>query len=99
MDQQKQDELKSKLSRVCENYSQVNVPHEYRKGMDNISRNKNIFTKQVKGRGVVILDIKHYFEKCLNLLEPGQFKKLFKDPTKLLEKKMQRTLTENKKLS
>ena len=42
--------------------------------------------------GVVILDKKGYIEKCINILDSKQFKKLKKDPTKTLENKMQRTL-------
>ena len=59
--------------------------------IDIISRNKDII-KQDKGRGVVILDKKDYIEKCINILDSKQFKKLKKDPTKTLENKMQRTL-------
>ena len=93
LDQRKQDELKSKIRRTCENYSQINVPYRYRKIIDTISKNKDIILiKQDKGCGVVILDRKHYLEKCLNILELGQFKKLKKDPTKTIENKMQRTL-------
>ena len=46
--------------------------------------------KQDKGRGVVVLDRRHYTEKCL--LELDQFKKLEKDSTKTIESKMQDTL-------
>ena len=50
---------------------------------DNISRNKNIILiKEDKGRGVVVLDRKHCVQKCLNILELGQFKKLEKDGKK-----------------
>ena len=68
----------------------MNVPYKYRKIIDNISRNKDIILiKQDKGRGVLVLDRKHYIEKCLNILELGQFKKLEKDPIKTIENKMQ----------
>ena len=61
--------------------------------IDNISRNKDIILiKQDKGRGVVILDKKHYIEKFINILDSGRFKKLQKDSTKTLENKMQHTL-------
>ena len=43
-----------------------------------------------KDRGIVILDIKHYIEKCLSIFESKQFKKLKKDPKKTLESKVQR---------
>ena len=51
-----------------------------------------ILIKQDKGRGVVIFDKKHYIEKCINILDSEQFKKLQKDPTRTLENEMQRTL-------
>ena len=64
LDQQRQDELKSKIGRTCENYSRVNVPCRYQKIIDNISRNKDIILiKQGKGRGVVILDKKTLHQK------------------------------------
>lgn len=56
---------------------------------NNISRNKDIIPiKQDEGRGVEVLDRKYYIEKCLNILELGQFLKLKKNPTKTIEKKM-----------
>ena len=57
LNQRRQDELKSKIHRTCENYSRTNVPYRYQKIIDNISRNKSIILiKQDKGCGVVILD-------------------------------------------
>lgn len=93
LDQRKQDELNGKIRVTCEKYSQINVPYKYQKIIDTISRNKDIiFIKQDKGRRVVVLDRKLYIEKCFNILELGQFKKLEKDPTKTIENKMQRML-------
>ena len=64
LDQQRQDELKSKIGRTCENYSRVNVPYRYQKIIDNISKNKDIILiKKGKGRGVVILDKKTLHQK------------------------------------
>ena len=81
------------IRRTCENYSRINVLYRYQKIIDNISRNKSIILiKQDKGRGVVILDKKHSIEKCINILDSKQFKKLQKDPRKTLQNKMQRTL-------
>ena len=51
-----------------------------------------IIIKQDNGRGIVILDKRHYIEKCINMLDSEQFKKLQKDPAKTLEIKLQRTL-------
>ena len=93
LDQRRQDGLNSKISRTCENYSRINVPYRCQKIIDNISRNEDIIlVKQDRGRGVVILDKKHYIEKFITILDSNQFKKLQKDPTKTLENKMQRTL-------
>ena len=83
---------KGKIRRTCENYSRIKVPYKYQKIIDNISRNKDIILiKQDKGRGVVILDKKDYIEKCINITDSKQFKKLKKDPTKT-ENKTQQTL-------
>ena len=81
------------IRRTCENYSRIKVPYKYQKIIYNISRNKDIILiKQKKGRSISILDKKDDIEKCINILGSKQFKKLKKDPTKILENKMQRTL-------
>ena len=48
--------------------------------------------KQVKGRGVVVIDRKTYTEKCLNLLNTHSFIQLDHDPTKVIEGKIQRSI-------
>ena len=48
--------------------------------------------RQDKGRGVTILNRKDYIHKCLGILNTNQFRKLETDPTKTLERKIQRTL-------
>ena len=48
--------------------------------------------REDKGRGIAILDRKNYIEKCLNILDTKQLRKLSKDPTKTLERKIQRIL-------
>ena len=48
--------------------------------------------RQDKGRGVTILDHKNYIEKCLNILDMKQFRKLSMDPTKTFKRKTQRVL-------
>ena len=86
LDQQIQDELKTKIKRTCENYSKVKVPYKFQHVIDNLSKNESIIImRQDKGRGVTILDRKDYIEKCLNILDTTQFHKLSKDPTKTLE--------------
>ena len=86
LDQQIQDELKTKIRRTCENYSKVKVLYKFQHVIDKLSKNKSIIImRQDKGRGVTILDRKDYIEKCLNILDTTQFHKLSKDPTKTLE--------------
>ena len=93
LDQNIQDQLKSKIRRTCENYSQLKIPYRYRKIVENLSKNNNIVVmKQDKGRGVVILDRTRYTEKCYNIINTNQFVKLDNDPTKTIESKVQRTL-------
>ena len=48
--------------------------------------------RQDKGRGVTTLDRKDYIQKCVSILNTSQFWKLETDPTKSLERKVQRTL-------
>ena len=46
--------------------------------------------RQDKGRGIVIIDRNRYTNKCLNILNTEQFRKLDEDPTKSIEAKIQR---------
>ena len=69
LSQQEQNQLKSKVRRTCENYTQIKTPYKYKKIIENLSNNKNIIVlKQNKGWGVVILNRKlkenynEYFE-------------------------------------
>ena len=90
--QESQDELKSKTKRTSENYLKVKIQFQQQKVINNLSNNKSIILiKQDKGRCIVVLDRKHYIEKCLIIVESKQFKKLKKDATKTLESKVQRT--------
>ena len=59
---------------------------------------KDIILIQGKGRGVAILNRKDYIEKCVLILNTSQFRKLNTDPTKPLEKKVQRTLRKKHEL-
>ena len=45
---------------------------------------------QDKGRGVAILDITKYTEKCMALLNTEHFKQLITDPTPATEQKIQK---------
>ena len=92
LDQRRQDGLKSKVRRTCENYSRINVPYKYQKIIDNISTNKDIILiKQEKGRGVVILDKNSTSKNALIYLIQNDLRSC-KRPNKKLENKMQRTL-------
>ena len=59
---------------------------------------KDIILIQGKGRDVAILNRKDYIEKCVLILNTSQFRKLNTDPTKPLEKKVQRTLRKKHEL-
>jgi hypothetical protein len=92
------DELKSKLRRSCENY--YHCEQNERKINDvikKISGNKNVrILKQDKGRGVVILDNSKYIEKCMELLNTGNFNKIQNDDTDKVEKSVQKALSKVK---
>ena len=93
LDQELQDELKTKIRRTCENYSKLKVPYKHQKIIDKLSRNTDIIIlRQDKGRGVTILNRKGYIQKCVSILNKSQLRKLDTDPTKSLEKKVQKTL-------
>lgn len=85
--------LKTKLRSTCEKYNKIDIPYKYKKVIDNFSNNSNIIVlKQDKGRGVVILDATKYADKCMELLNTDQFKKLLNDPTATTERKIQNAL-------
>ena len=89
LNQQEQDQLKSKIRRTCENYARMKTPYKHKKIIGNLSNNKNIIIlKQDKGRGVVIFNRKSYIEKCCKILATGQFRKPEIDPTKTIEGKL-----------
>ena len=88
------DELKSKLRRTCENYYKSSKNNsEVDEIIKRISRNKNIkILKQDKGRGVVIMDSNKYTEKCMELINTNNFRKMECDNTKDVEKSVQEAL-------
>ena len=54
--------IKTKIRSTCKKFSHINVPYNYRKIVNDLSRNKNIvIMKQDKGRGVVVMDKAKYF--------------------------------------
>ena len=97
LDQELQDELKTKIRRTCENYSKLKVPYKHQKRIDKLFRYTDIIIlRQDKGRGVAILDRKDYIQKCESILNTSQFRKLDTNLTKSLERKIQQTLTKIK---
>ena len=66
-----------------EKYSNVYVPYEYRRILENLSKNDStVIMRQDKGRGVAIMDKHKYTKKCLEMLSTKQFSKTSIDPTK-----------------
>ena len=50
LDQELQDELKTKIRRTCENFSKLKVAYKHRKIIDDLSRNTDIIIlRQDKG--------------------------------------------------
>ena len=76
--------IKTKLRSTFEKYSNVYVPYEYRRILENLSKNDSILImKQDKGRGVAVMDKHKYTKKCLEMLNTKQFSKISIDPTKM----------------
>ena len=85
--------LKTKVRNICDRYNHIRVPYKFRKIVEKLSGNNSIMVlKQDKGRGVVVIDRKTYTEKCLNLLNTDSFIQLDHDPTKAIERKIQRSM-------
>ena len=85
--------IKTKLRSTYEKYSNVYVPYEYRRIVENLSKNDSVvIMKQDKGRGVVITNKHKYTEQCLEMLNTKQFSESNIDPTKKTEAKIQRVL-------
>ena len=75
--------LKTKLRSTCDKYSQIYIPYKYKKIIEQLSNNCNIFImRQDKGRSVVTIDKSKYTTKCLELLQTNKFSKLKYEPTK-----------------
>ena len=84
-------QLKTKLRSACEKYNRVKVSFKYREIINKLSNNSNIILlRQDKGRGIVVIDRKKYTEKCMDMLNTKQFRKLDKHPTKTIEAKIER---------
>ena len=46
LDQEIQDELKSKIRKTCENYSKIKIPHQQQKVINNLSNIKSIIVNK-----------------------------------------------------
>ena len=80
--------LKTKLRTACEQYNNISVPYKERE-ISKLKKNQNIMLlHQDKGTGIVIIDRNRYTNKCLNILNTEQFRKLDRDPTKPIEAKI-----------
>ena len=93
LNNEEKDTLKTKVRRICENYSNIKVPYKYKECINKLYNNKDItIMKTDKGRAVVILDKIMYLNKCNDIIRTDQFQKLNDDPTKKVEGIVQRTL-------
>ena len=62
-----QDQLKSKVRRIYENYIKIRIPYKYKTVFQNLSQNKNsVLLSQDKGKGRVKSDRTKCIEKCMN---------------------------------
>ena len=84
--------LKTKWRNTCEQYTNINVPYKEREIINKLKKNQNTLLLQDKGRGIVIIDRNRYTNKCLNILNTEQFRKLDRDSTKPIEAKIQRAV-------
>ena len=89
--------IKTKLWSTYEKYSNVYVPYEYKRVVENHSKNDSIvIIKHDKGRSVVIIDKHNYTEKCLEILNTKQYNKIIIDPTKKTKANIQRPLQKSR---
>ena len=89
LDQELQYKLQIKKRRTCENFLKLKVPHKHQKIIDKLSKNTGIIVlKQFKDRGVTKLNRKDYIQKCELILNRSQFRKIYTDTTKSLERKV-----------
>ena len=88
-----QEELKSKVRGICENYIKIRTPYKYKTVIQNLSQNRNIvLLNHDKGQEIVILNRTKYIKKCMNLINADQFRELKNDTTKCTETKLQNIL-------
>ena len=84
-----QEELNSKIRRICENYIKIRIPYKYKIVIQNLPQNKNIvLLDQDKGQRIAILDRFIYIEKCMHLIIIDKFRELENDPTRGTETKL-----------
>ena len=91
------------VRKICENYIKIEIAYKYKTAIQSLSQNRNtMLLNQDKGQRIVIFDRTKYIEKCMNLINTDQFRKLENDPTKRTETKLQnklRSLRNNEHLS
>ena len=84
-------QLKAKLWSAYEKQNRVKVPFKNREMISKLADISNIILlRQDKRKGIVVIDRKKHTEKCMDMLNIKQFRKLDKDPTKTIETKVQR---------
>ena len=80
--------LNTKLRTACEQYNNISVPYKERE-ISKLKKNQNIMLLyQDNDTGIVIIDRNRYTNKCLNILNTEQFRKLDRDPTKPIDAKI-----------
>ena len=85
--------FKNKASKHLRKIQQGTLPYKYKNVTDQLSRNKQSWIlEQDKERGIVLIDRTESSTRCLELLQMNQFIRLYHDPTKLIESKIERIL-------
>ena len=70
-----QEELKSKVRRICKNYIKTRIRYKHKTVILNLSQIKNfVLLNQDKREGIVKLDVPKYIEKCMKLFNTDHFK-------------------------
>ena len=77
------NKVKTKVRTTYDKYFSMKVPHTQRKIISGLSKRDDIILlKQDKWRGVAVMDVLKYTEKCLEMLLTKQFTVFENDPTK-----------------
>ena len=85
-----------KLCSTCEKHAIMKVPYKYQQTVKELSKNQNVkIMKKDKLRRMVIMNKSKYHEKCLMILENGNFKTLQHNLAKKTEEKNTMICKEN----